>query len=248
VLNSIRGWIDQDRRTVEAQGQIDRVLHLTEAGRDALGQLRRGLLADVCTRTEELLEQHAALQGELDSASSRLAAVPAGETLEELANRQDAARLALQEAEVQLGVVRAELARVRAEILKREQARDRLLQADLEARHDQDDAVRAATHIVRVKETLGAFRNALLERHVTRIEELALDSFRQLLRKERLVSALSIDRNDFSLTVRGMNGDILSPERLSAGERQLLATAVLWGLRRASGRVVPLVIDTPLAV
>ena len=75
---------------------------------------------------------------------------------------------------------------------------------------------------------------------------MALDSLRQLLRKERLVESLRIDPDTFAVSLTGPGGSELPVERLSAGERQLLATALLWGLRRAAGRIVPLVIDTPL--
>ncbi|MEM9492336.1 MAG: DNA sulfur modification protein DndD, partial [Myxococcota bacterium] len=86
----------------------------------------------------------------------------------------------------------------------------------------------------------------LVARNVKRIEKLILDSFRQLLRKKTLVSSMTIDPKSFSVELRDRNGDKLSPERLSAGERQLLAVSMLWGLARASGRPLPAVIDTPL--
>ncbi len=73
-----------------------------------------------------------------------------------------------------------------------------------------------------------------------------LESFRKLLRKAELVTGLSIDPETFETTLTGRDGKMLPFDRLSAGERQLLATSLLWGLARASGRPVPTIIDTPL--
>jgi DNA sulfur modification protein DndD len=75
---------------------------------------------------------------------------------------------------------------------------------------------------------------------------LVLESFRQLARKATLVTDLAIDPAHFTVELRGGDGQIVSPDRLSTGERQLLAVSILWGLGRASGRPLPAVIDTPL--
>ena len=56
----------------------------------------------------------------------------------------------------------------------------------------------------------------------------------------------SIDAETCAVELTGLNGRPLSPKELSAGERQLLAVALLWGLARAAGKPLPVVIDTPL--
>jgi len=73
-----------------------------------------------------------------------------------------------------------------------------------------------------------------------------LESFTQLLRKTSLVSGLKIDPDTFMIELTGGDGQPLPFNRLSAGERQLLATSLLWGLAKASGRPLPTIIDTPL--
>jgi DNA sulfur modification protein DndD len=98
----------------------------------------------------------------------------------------------------------------------------------------------------RSREVLRSFKQAMRARHVSRLEHLVTESFQRLLRKRSLVDHISIDPETFQLRIHGAGNEIMVADRLSAGERQLLAVSVLWGLARASGRELPSVIDTPL--
>jgi DNA sulfur modification protein DndD len=83
-------------------------------------------------------------------------------------------------------------------------------------------------------------------RNLAQIEEAILDRFRSLIGKQDLITGVRIHRDTLELTVETSDGVDLSVDRMSAGERQLLATATLWALSTVAGRSIPLVIDTPL--
>jgi DNA sulfur modification protein DndD len=140
---------------------------------------------------------------------------------------------------------------VRIEALKRQRDEatrqlERFGEQDHAARIAEDDRQRMLKHSKRVRETLDRFRTKVIARHVANMEALMLESFQKLLRKADLVHGLKIDPETFEVSLRDKRGQLLPFDRLSAGERQLLATAMLWGLARASGRPIPTVIDTPL--
>lgn len=144
-----------------------------------------------------------------------------------------------------------ETLKVRAEVTARQRKEaesrlDRFGDRDIDSRVAEDDRHRMLRHSKRVRETLAKFRTRVIRRHVTNMEALMLEAFRTLLRKSDLVHGLSIDPETFQVTLTGRGNQVLPFDRLSAGERQLLATSLLWGLARASGRPVPTVIDTPL--
>jgi DNA sulfur modification protein DndD len=83
-----------------------------------------------------------------------------------------------------------------------------------------------------------------------RLEQVALDAtryFNRLSRKGELLSQIKIDLETFRVHVVRWDGAELPKERLSAGEKQLFAIAILWSLAKASQRPLPVVVDTPLA-
>ena len=72
------------------------------------------------------------------------------------------------------------------------------------------------------------------------------ECFRYLLHKSDLVHRVAIATETFRISLYDPQGLPLPKHRLSAGEKQLLAIAFLWGLARVSGRNLPIAIDTPL--
>ncbi|WP_313140360.1 DNA sulfur modification protein DndD [Stenotrophomonas sp.] len=94
--------------------------------------------------------------------------------------------------------------------------------------------------------TLGIFRTAMLRRHAKRLGDLVSECFALLHRKEGMVEAIRVDPETLAMSLVDGGGALLPAERLSAGERQLLAISTIWAILRASGRPLPLVIDTPL--
>jgi DNA sulfur modification protein DndD len=100
--------------------------------------------------------------------------------------------------------------------------------------------------VMRVQQTLELFRERLTLKKLNKLEGEITDCFRYLLHKSDLVHRVVIDTYSFSLSLYDRQGNFVPKHRLSAGEKQLLAIAFLWGLARVSGCNLPVAIDTPL--
>jgi DNA sulfur modification protein DndD len=100
--------------------------------------------------------------------------------------------------------------------------------------------------ILKVKQTLEQFREKLTLNKLNKLEGEITECFRYLLHKSNLVHRVIIDTQTFGLSLYDNHSKLIPKNRLSAGEKQLLAIAFLWGLARVSGRNLPVAIDTPL--
>lgn len=182
----------------------------------------------------------------LESAESRLAAVPSADSLAELKSEHAVARAATVEASEEVARLAQQLAMAEREQARISEARDRLFK-DLAASSLQaDDASRLLRHAEKTRETLGELRQRAAAHHMERIEGLIQEALDDLLRKDRLIEEVRIDPVSHEVRLIGRAGESIPPRRLSAGERQLTALSLLWGLARASGRLLPVIIDTPL--
>jgi DNA sulfur modification protein DndD len=242
LRKAVNRWLD--KRSAEAR--IETHLDLGPQGALLLG----GLLQEELPTTEERLRR--ALEAErvaseaLEEAKIAATAAPNEDAVAELATARERLRITIAALEAERSRSDAELAKLDRTLGELREREARLMEEEAVAGIERADVHRLLTHSARVRETLTRFKGRVVERHVARIEKLILVSFQQLARKRLLVGEIKIDPATFELSLRGGDGLSVNAERLSAGERQLLAVAILWGLAKASGRPLPTVIDTPL--
>lgn len=156
----------------------------------------------------------------------------------------------LQETERTLGALTGDLARLDDD---RRQAEHELTVAERELRRAEDEAAKgnkgmqSAELALRTVALLEQYGERAEEKRLSRVELEATRYFNRLSRKGELLSQIHIDRESFRVSVIRWDGTELPKDRLSAGEKQLFAIAILWALAKASERPLPVVVDTPLA-
>ncbi|MFB7754000.1 DNA sulfur modification protein DndD, partial [Streptomyces sp. NPDC056121] len=237
--------LEADRAGRAAKTELGVNLHLPHDAQAQLTVLDELMERDAA-RCAQLLKAAEELTDQLDQLDRQLAAVPAQHKVEALQHARE---------EQILDVDRAQAACDRAatslEELKRrreyvttllERAHNEFVRTKVKA----EEVERIIKYSEKARGTLERFGTALLGRHISRLEVAVLQSFKALMRKQGLVHDLRIDTDKFTLTLADADGEPIDPARLSAGERQLLAVSLLWGLMRVAGNRLPSVIDTPL--
>lgn len=246
TLKSIAKVLEEDRKSWTECAQEKLILNADDSLAPQIAHLRGTVLPAADQQTRKLTTKIAILDERIVRLENELERVPTAENIADL--QQELA--AIQKAH-QAKLVVLEAVKVRRVALARQrqiaEARlDKIGESDVDAQFAEDGRLRMLKHSQKVRDTLGRFRTRIIQRHTKNMEALMLESFRKLLRKKELVQGLTISPETFEAMLTTKEGMPLPFDRLSAGEKQLLATSLLWGLARASGRPVPTIIDTPL--
>lgn len=242
----LREYLAQDRATHQNRAAQTTLLDLSNEARRSLTAVLHAQLDDLHRTVSDGLARQSSVDSALKEARSLFHSVPQEDVVVDVIHRRDALKADLARLDVEDASMARDIERLQGDAERAERALAALMETEIKDREHRDDRKRMLRCAKRVRETLTDFRAATIERHVAHIEHLVLESYQHLLRKTSLVTRLSIHPETFSLTLFGKSGDVLPAESLSAGERQLLGIALLWGLGRASGRPLPTAIDTPL--
>lgn len=104
----------------------------------------------------------------------------------------------------------------------------------------------AVTLADRTRALLGSFAVKTRENRIKTLEQEFIKSFAKLARKDDLMFTAHIDPETFNVSLVDGKGKRIDKQKLSAGEKQIYAIAMLEALGRTSGRNLPIIIDTPL--
>ncbi|WP_369211168.1 DNA sulfur modification protein DndD [Streptomyces flavofungini] len=242
---ALKRKLTADRKKRAAATELALDLSLPPDLPQKLAALDEVLEADAA-RAAELLRSADKTVHELQQAERQLAAVPDEQQIKTLIeDRQQASEAVI--------VARAAVEQHR-ELVAEARSRHERLEADLERARQkmvrtfvrEEELQRVVAYADKARTTLDRFGEALLRKHISSLEVAVLRSFQTLMRKSGLIKDLRIDTNKFTLALTNRDEEPLDPARLSAGERQLLAISLLWGLAKVAGNRLPTVIDTPL--
>ena len=82
---------------------------------------------------------------------------------------------------------------------------------------------------------------------INNLKEKTLDMFRRLASAAYQISDIRIDENSYEISIVDREGHIMRKSGLSAGQKEIFAISLLWGLAQASEVNLPIIIDTPLS-
>ena len=96
------------------------------------------------------------------------------------------------------------------------------------------------------RDVAGDYLRRLTIAKTAELQQRALESFQQLSRKDDFVQHLRINPETFAVSLYDSRGDLIPKSTLSAGEKQVYAISLLWGMGKVSRRPLPMIVDTPL--
>jgi len=243
-LESVKIYLETDYQnlTENHHNQENIFLEIDEKVFSQLGTFLDHQLPSQIQQSQDVLDALMVVEDALSSLDTQLAIAAPPEVYEQLLETVSQAQTEYTKIETEIEVAEQRAKKCLTEYEK--------VKKDLEKYSQNTIDRKNANHIIetisKVQNSLKIFKEKLTLKKLNKLEVEVTECFRYLLHKSDLVHRVVIATEDFSLSLYDPQGQPVEKHRLSAGEKQLLAIAFLWGLARVSGLNLPIAIDTPL--
>lgn len=94
---------------------------------------------------------------------------------------------------------------------------------------------------------LNQFVVRLRKRKIQLLQEKTFEMYKQLSSKSGLIKDITINDKTYEIKIADRSGHEIKKSGLSAGEKEVFAVSLLWGLAQTSRLSLPIIVDTPLS-
>lgn len=111
---------------------------------------------------------------------------------------------------------------------------------------EMDDTKRMIEYAGKELRILEVYRDRLQKQKAGKLSETITACFKKIISKRDLIDRVVLDDQMTAFSYYNEQNEQIRKDLLSAGEKQLLVIAILWGMGICSEKKLPVVIDTPL--
>ncbi|MDS0223460.1 DNA sulfur modification protein DndD [Haloarcula sp. S1AR25-5A] len=226
----------------ETTDEHDLAASFSERQRQRMYSVVERALAEVPEKMAELTTELEATSRELNEVEQQINRAPEEETISPLIEEINELNEQKGELQSQLDTLESKREDLDKRITYLETERDRKLEKQTELEDISDRAELAKSSRQAVKK----YQQRLTERKLSRLEEVLTTRYRQLSNKSEFYQHVHIDEESLAIEIETSNGAMKQQSQLSAGERQIFATAIIWALAEISDRPLPFIVDTPM--
>jgi len=229
-----------------SQGQIEKLLNLSD--RDAarvLNRIEEIEQSEVLLLTD-LIKEKSELDFEIRSLESSIASAGSTDSERELfAELQNI----IESSQTQTGRLSVKISNINEDIVMLE---NKLKEIELEIsklyeKHnfskEKADFIQECDAIANL---LNAYTVKLRKNKVQLLQEKTFEMYKMLSSKAGLIKDIEINDKTYEIMVKDKSGHEVKKSSLSAGEKEVFALSLLWGLAQTSQLNLPIIIDTPL--
>lgn len=98
-----------------------------------------------------------------------------------------------------------------------------------------------------IASVLNQFVVRLRKNKVHLLQEKTFEMYRLLSSRSGLIKDITIDDRTYEIRITDRNGHEIRKSSMAAGEKEVFAISLLWGLAQTSELKLPIIIDTPLS-
>lgn len=245
-IEASRIFVDYVRKQTEADS-APRLYEMSDHALFQMNDLVENTLQQSVNNTKSLLVNKADLKKQLDTVESYLTLDIDEKDLTAIYDQIKAKEADLVEAQVEYNRLQQERSYINSTVITKSAEYSRDIEIFLQKLELHDDSERMMKYSNIALRILEAYAVELQRRKTGTLGATITKCYKQLANKKNLIQEIVMNPETLDMQYLDENGNEVSKESLSAGEKQLMIIAILWALALCSKKKLPVIIDTPLS-